>query len=903
MPAASAGDIFTRFESFAQQRFAGAQPFTIELTVGQATVHAPCLRVGNRLLVLLHLESDRDVALLLESLRSSPPPEFDQPQVFEVIIAVDIANALPPEGKVAGRGIRLSNIHEAIAAFVGLPAGWRSTQVALVEQALAAVRITDHFELADLYAVLSEDDRRVAQTWLRSLLSSWTPPETPAVYLQAEAGKGKSTLLAYATLQQLEAGTGPLPLYLPLRTLRRGEGVSWGEIAARLGVLGSVAEDLKVAIRTGLVTLVLDGLDEVAGRYDPTVVRAVTDVALSELGSPQSLVIISGRTTESLLLDSARSTRADIELPDSSEEAFEKYAGIVLRTITPLWPKLSARVPEPPADVSEFTGEAPTDRQIEQMLQWVRAVFDDVGKERSLFFVQSLACIARTHQLDGNKALIIWTAGKPKIAEVRLYDVCILAAALACVREQDKVEEIAKHSFTPEAQLQLLTAFSVRSSAEDHLANQLPTPGALAQDAFGIDTVNQTEEFTAVVRQMQKHALLFSGAGDSPRIGDWRPFFLSEWVRAAFLCRAWLRRGEIWDDKQEPIVRSAIVRAQRAKIAFTYLFPEFFEEDRVAARASLVESLCAESANGSPEASANYWAFMAGLEPLVREGIRDSPERINELSDLSELSFEGLIFGENFSANTAFFVATEFVNCEFTNCTFTSCDFGNALFTNCTFEGVGFRYCDGVATFDTCTFKDCVFENFRSAELPAITFDSCLFREGTSVIQTIAPGPKGVYDPVTNFSECLTVVRKEDLLQGEWLGLDMQRVRGISTENESSRTAAEVCLRALLKPFFPRRAGTGRQLQARRYIRSSAVGRGVLPQGSPSASELIGFLSAEGFTDGGREAHIYAPWAPVVGGGAEAIALRNEMLAFMLEDRRGPTVRRLLNRIDRAAAW
>jgi hypothetical protein len=107
----------------------------------------------------------------------------------------------------------------------------------------------------------------------------------------------------------------------------------------------------------------------------------------------------------------------------------------------------------------------------------------------------------------------------------------------------------------------------------------------------------------------------------------------------------------------------------------------------------------------------------------------------------------------------------------------------------------------------------------------------------------------------------------------------------------------------MLKTFFPFRVGEGEQRQARRYIRSSALGRGVLPAGSPSQAELFQILEAEGFTTGGRAGHIYAPWSSVVGGGDDAIVFRTELMEYMQSKKEGTTVKRMLERIRRAAKW
>ena len=182
-------------------------------------------------------------------------------------------------------------------------------------------------------------------------------------YLRAEAGKGKSTLLADTALTQLERGDGPLPIFVPLRVLQRGRGVSWFELCATVGVLGAAAESVAAAVKAGLVTLLLDGLDEVAGRYDPSVVQEVLDVVTSSVYDRHSRVVISGRTTEAALLSGKSVIVRSIELPEGEDPAFGDYATLVVGDITPRWPILAQRVPEPPLAARELLNIAPSARE------------------------------------------------------------------------------------------------------------------------------------------------------------------------------------------------------------------------------------------------------------------------------------------------------------------------------------------------------------------------------------------------------------------------------------------------------------------------------------------------------------------------------------------------------------
>lgn len=128
----------------------------------------------------------------------------------------------------------------------------------------------------------------------------------------------------------------------------------------------------------------------------------------------------------------------------------------------------------------------------------------------------------------------------------------------------------------------------------------------------------------------------------------------------------------------------------------------------------------------------------------------------------------------------------------------------------------------------------------------------------------------------------------------------MTGIREIHPESEDH---AELCVRAMLKPFFPVRAGTDGQRQARGYIRSSALGRGAMPSGSPSDGDLLSALESLGFSSGGRQAHVYAPWSGVGGASVEGVELRNELLAFLASGTKSGRVAALLERVREAGNW
>ncbi len=114
---------------------------------------------------------------------------------------------------------------------------------------------------------------------------------------------------------------------------------------------------------------------------------------------------------------------------------------------------------------------------------------------------------------------------------------------------------------------------------------------------------------------------------------------------------------------------------------------------------------------------------------------------------------------------------------------------------------------------------------------------------------------------------------------------------------------ALACVRRMLGTFFPRTAGPGDQIQARSSVPSSAIGRGAMPPGSPSASELIHLLRAEDFTDGGRHDLLYAPWSRVAGGTAAGVALRNEIGAFLRGGTPSPRIQQMVERVRALGRW
>jgi len=476
-----------------------------------------------------------------------------------------------------------------------------------------------------------------------------------------------------------------------------------------------------------------------------------------------------------------------------------------------------------------------------------------------------------------------------------------LAASYACVRESDKVDEIARQFFTPAAQLDLLTWFALHASAEESLRMRLRRPNALIKDICEIDSIFQNEQFTTVIRQMQKHALLF-GRGEDLAAGDWRPAFLSDWLRCTFLVRSWLDRDKLAQGEEREALQAIVARAERSRIAFQMIFPDVALRDRASVLDELASLLVRHVEDGSPEACANYWALDVGMEDLA-ERIEARPTRITELTDLSEMQFEGAVLGSDFSGNLAMFVATEFTNCQFESCEFTQCEFTDAQFRNCRLKNVAFKSsCSGPIYFEDCEFIGCTFADGVAVQAPIWSFVGCRFDADCQISQAKLAIRGGGHANVASFAGSMTKGPIANLLSGAWIGIDTAHVDGVErVRPDSSSNPVEECLVRLLRPFFPSGVGPAGQHQARPYVRSSAIGRGAFPLGSPGAPDLISALKAEGFTDGGRQDHLYAPWSSVVG--VFNVELRNEMSAFLRNRESGPATERLMNRIRREGNW
>jgi hypothetical protein len=858
----------------------------------------PTVKIEDRLLVLstwATSEIDLHAAAKGKDWTFEPPED-----VAEAWIAIE-GNAVR-NSSVLRFGVRLVPMHIAIAAAAGLPEGWRQAQTRTVAQVLEPLRVGGERKIAKLYlAHASGKNKTEASRYIEERGLSWNRPDGSLRYLVAEAGKGKSTLLAQAAETGHNLGKGPLPAFIPLRLLSRGGGAGWPRIARDAGA--SNPERLARAIRAGLVTPFLDGLDEVSGKYDPALVRDVVQAVQEALLTPHARVFLSGRTTEASHFDTPSSVRLRVELPNTNESAFRDYADAVSNVVLADWQSLAERVPtssELGLDdaLEQYDGSPASETQRSQVLQWVEHTFDDLGKERSLFFVQSLTFLARSYQINGNRALVINQPGEsthsPKLAEARVYDACALAVALACVREQGKVDDESRSFFTPEAQIDVLTAFAILASAPVHLQSDLPRPNEAVVNCTKVDPILQAEPFLAMLRQMQKHALLIAIDGAA---GEWSPNFLSEWARAFLLVRAWqlAARNEAVAGIPANVVREAIANASDGRLAFGVMFPEILESKKEVETIASVMRKAIESA----DAAANL-VYLAASTDLHLKG----PLTLPTFTDITSLRAEGLVM-DDVTAYVAFAGDSIFDGCEISLCGFDACDFPGAVFTNCTFESVDFRECSGPMIFDGCTFSQCQWIDTTAPTRPPLHFSDCTFDEQCLISQDKPVSPEDSFQVAAAiFVNCQTKGDPDSLLTGMMAKPDSRLPEGIVVLTDTSEAPPSVqAVRSVLRTFFPDWRGDGQPPQARPYIRSSALGRGAVPDGMPSNAALVTILHQEGFSDGGRDNHVYAPWSQVGGKTKEGLDMRNAYVDYLMNGRSNAFIDSLRDRLMKAAGW
>lgn len=423
------------------------------------------------------------------------------------------------------------------------------------------------------------------------------------------------------------------------------------------------------------------------------------------------------------------------------------------------------------------------------------------------------------------------------------------------------------------------------ASATDRV--NLPTPNELTAEAFKIDPVNDNEVYVAVTRQNAKHALLYANEA----AGTYRPRFLSDWVRCSFLAQSLsdadvpkLTKGE---------VLGLVAGAERARLTFSSILPAMLGEAPV--EGSWLDALEMAVAQGSAPASGNQWQLRAavGDERMGRSVGRPLP-----LAEIDGAEFVGSVINGELSGDSFILDDSEFDVCMINGVTLTSVSLSRVTFRGCDLTKVSLVGCDGPILFQDCDFEECLFEDMWSAGVPALHFVDCRFRGPGTIIRQHRPafGADNA-SAIARFEGCITEVPPERMFSGDWTFLD-GRGTGLSLDRKPAAKPWVDCLRQTLRPFFPVRMGTAGTIQARDYIRLSALGRGRMPAGAPGQPQLKAILEAFGFAPGGRSDHLYAPWSGVLGGGEADRKFRGELIDFMADPtREGPTVGKLLQRI------
>lgn len=220
-------------------------------------------------------------------------------------------------------------------------------------------------------------------------------------------------------------------------------------------------------------------------------------------------------------------------------------------------------------------------------------------------------------------------------------------------------------------------------------------------------------------------------------------------------------------------------------------------------------------------------------------------------------------------------------------------------FENCVITNIELLDCEGPISFEGCNLNEVKITNTRSKKKPALKFSDCTFiGNKNSLTQDVATYGESDYGPPAVFEECVSDVDIDQLIYGEWSAKE-NAARGISTRSVKTSSDAEACLRRALRAFFPSHIGDSKALQARRYIRLSALGRGSMPAGAPGQEELQQIFESVGFTTGGRSNHLYAPWSSVVGASKSGMELRTELIDFLRDGtQRGPAVDQMISRLE-----
>lgn len=781
-----------------------------------------------------------------------------------------------------GLGRSAVSVRLAIRKLLDLPSTFDTSQEDSIAEALSAIRRLN-VEPIRMSLVDSRGERHLdAKKKLTELLQ--IPDTTQGLlFVEAEAGKGKTILLASTAQSMRSDKRGNLPVFIPLRKLPLDSGIAWESITQLIGIVGRGAERLNRAIKAGLVTIFLDGIDEVSGRYDKNLIRDLLQLVTDRLSGPESVVILSGRRTEARHLNTDHWQMLSIELPELDSSDFKDYVGAVVDGLI-LQSKLPVEVPQAYVDLM---GDRPADEQVSRernsIVEWILDIFPEVAKEPSLFFVQGLAAIAIGRRA-GNRAPLRSQDGRPYAPPI--WDVCLSAAVFACIRECSKIDSIAELEYSVENQLCVLQGFAALSSGPSMVGN--PTPNELVPGAFKVDPVNSPEIYVAITRQNAKHALLYA----TEAAGSYRPHFLNDWIRCFLIAQIFSDEPSLGQLNRNDLLKLA-ASADRARYTFELLLPSVLRDEFV--RADWLQALHAAIADGFEAASANQWTLRAAVGDARFNSPTDNPLPFAQITDVE---FTGFAINSELSGNYFFLDGTQFVNSSISDVRLESVSMDSVVFANCVITNLELVDCDGPIKFEDCMLRELKISNIKSKEKPALTFDNCSFiGDGNLISQEISAYGADVYAMLLEFKGCFTDDDIDRLLCGSWIAND-KPITGITKEVSRIVSKPEACLRRALRSFFPSHLGSNSALQARPYIRLSALGRGSMPVGAPGQEELQHILEAQGFTTGGRSDHLYGPWSSVAGASTSGVALRNELLEFLLDStKRGPNVRRMLEKI------
>lgn len=774
----------------------------------------------------------------------------------------------------------------ALRKLLDLPTTFEESQQVLIDDALSPLEI---FGAKPIAMQLMDCEGKLysnAAEKLSELIEDRATTGSGLIFIEAEAGRGKTILLASQAQHMREQWRGKLPIYIPLRKLPLESGVAWENITQLIGIVGEGSERLIRAVNSGLVTLFLDGIDEVSGRYDKSLIRDLLDLMTGRLRSEESAVILSGRKTEARHLNPKEWAIFSVELPDLETDDFRAYVGSVVDGVV----QQRAKPVTIPAEYVDLIGERLADDQVrrerDDIVQWIIDVFPELAQELSLFFVQGLAAIAIGRRA-GNRAPLRSPEGKLDVPPV--WDVCLIAALYACLRECTKIDVVAADKYSVEGQMLVLQGLAAIASAPT-LAN-VPTPYELIPGAFGVDPVNSPEVNVAIVRQNAKHALLYA----TEAAGAYRPHFLSDWIRCSLLAQIFKSNPPVGKLSRTEVLKLA-ASATRAKYTFELLLPSMLEKEPV--HAEWLDALNAAVADNIEAASANQWSLRAAMGD---ERLGAPVQNPLPLAEITDEEFVGFTIGEELGGSDFMLDGSLFINSSIVNARLKSVSMRGVVFTNCEVSKVELADCEGPITFEDCTLKGVVITNIQSKLKPALQFRNCSFLGTDNVIEQSNPAySENEYAAVVTFQNCFTEGELEKLLRGDWAAGNDKPLIGITRrEKVPEISRGEACLRRALRAFFPSHIGPSSALQARKYIRLSALGRGSMPPGSPGQEQLQQIFESVGFSTGGRFDHLYAPWSGVAGASAAGMALRNELVDFLLDSsKQGEAVQRLIKKIE-----